>query len=128
MRAQLTACAVLLAVASVAIAGASASISGPGLPEGKLAYTVDFELTVSRLDGSERRAIPPKPRKRNPRVDSYPRWSPDGSRLAFLRSGVALRAPNSTHERTPRNARASPKAWRGPPTASGWNASTSTRR
>jgi len=45
-------------------------------------------LEVSRLDGSGRRALTPRPARRERRADGDAAWSPDGSRVAFVREAL----------------------------------------
>ena len=54
-----------------------------GATQGGLPFS---SIGVSNLDGSNRRDVTPRLRRGERRADTNPTWSPDGTRIAFLRS------------------------------------------
>lgn len=84
-----------LAAVPLAAAGASRP-AGSEIPEGSVALTLTFAdekppggwIEAARLDGSDRRTLTPPPKVGDRRVDEVLAWSPDGTQLAFIRSGV----------------------------------------
>ena len=55
----------------------------------------DFEIETSRLDGSDRRRL-----TNNIFQDISPVWSPDGSRIAFVRDGIYTMAADGSDSRS----------------------------
>jgi hypothetical protein len=87
--------AVGLAAVPFAAAGGS-RLAGSGVPVGSVAYTLTFAgekppggwIEAASLDGSDRRVLTPPPQVGDRRADQVLAWSPDGTKLALIRSGV----------------------------------------
>ncbi len=78
--------ALLGAVAALAPGGGSAQ-AAPGLPESlDIAYSYAGGIHVMRPDGSGSVRLSPSRSPSSAVYDGQPAWSPDGSRLAFVRS------------------------------------------
>jgi Tol biopolymer transport system component len=95
-RSTLVGATVALIAAGLWVGGAlgSASSRAHG-PVGKVAFDLDFLngkpggwIEVANLDGSHRRTLTPAPSQGDHRTDNAVSWSPDGTRLVFVRSGV----------------------------------------